>query len=52
MEQIFVLMEKLGTENIRQVILIEPSELALRRAALHCKAINPNANIITIQKKT
>lgn len=47
----FVLMEKLGTENIRQVILIEPSELALRRAALHCKAINPNANIITIQKK-
>lgn len=45
------MIEKLGNENIHQVILIEPSEIALRRAALHCKALNVNIDIVTICKK-
>lgn len=47
----FIMIEKLGNENIHQVILIEPSEIALRRAALHCKALNVNIDIVTICKK-
>lgn len=36
--------------NIQSVVLIEPSELALKRASLHVKKFEPSTNIITINK--
>ena len=46
-----VFMDKYGTANIRQIILIEPSEIALRRAALHCKRYAPDVPLQTICKE-
>lgn len=46
-----VFMDKYGSENIKQIILIEPSEIALRRAALHCKKYAPNVPLQTICKE-
>lgn len=38
------------TPNIKSIDLIEPSELALKRAALHVKRFNPKFTIRTINK--
>ena len=46
-----VFMDKYGSSNIKQIILIEPSELALKRAALHCKRYAPNVPLQTICKE-
>lgn len=35
---------------IKRTILIEPSKRALARASLHCQKVNPNNDIITINK--
>lgn len=43
--------EKYYQENINQIILIEPSELAIKRASLHCKAINSECSVRTVCKK-
>ncbi len=37
--------------NVKTITLIEPSDLALKRAALHVRKIYPNANIVTIKKE-
>ena len=44
------LSQKNIKQNIHSVTLIEPSELALKRASLHIKAILPKAEIRTINK--
>lgn len=44
-------MDKYGSANIKQIILIEPSEIALRRAALHCKKYAPSVPLQTICKE-
>jgi hypothetical protein len=44
-------LEKYGNENINHITLIEPSELALKRAALHCKKYYPEISLKTIRKK-
>ena len=44
------LREKGYSQKVRKVTLIEPSELALKRAALHVSCFFPNAEIITILK--
>lgn len=44
------LREKGYSQNVRKVTLIEPSELALKRAALHVSCFFPNAEIVTILK--
>ena len=36
--------------NVRRIVLIEPSEMALRRAALHASVLFPDAELVTIQK--
>lgn len=46
-----VFMDKYGTDKIKQIILIEPSEIALKRAALHCKKYAPNVPLQTICKE-
>ena len=46
-----VFMDKYGAEKIKKIILIEPSELALRRAALHCKKYAPDVPLQTICKE-
>ena len=46
-----VFMDKYGTDNIRQIILIEPSEIALKRAALHCKKYASDVPLQTICKE-
>lgn len=46
-----VFIDKYGTDNIKQIILIEPSELALRRASLHCKKYAPDVPLQTICKE-
>lgn len=43
--------EKYYQENINQIILIDPSELAIKRASLHCKAINSECSVRTVCKK-
>ena len=37
-------------QEVRKITLIEPSEMALKRAALHASCFFPNAEIITINK--
>ena len=37
-------------QQVRRIVLIEPSEMALRRAALHASVLFPNAEIVTINK--
>ncbi len=44
------LREKGYSQKVRKIILIEPSELALKRAALHVSCFFPNAEIVTILK--
>jgi hypothetical protein len=46
-----IFIEKFGTNLIRNISLIEPSELALKRAALHIKKYNQDIPIKTICKK-
>ena len=46
-----IFLEKYGSENINQITLIEPSEIALKRAALHCKKYSPAISLKTICKK-
>mgnify|MGYP001775365011 CR=1 FL=1 len=46
-----VFLDKYGSANIKQIILIEPSEIALKRAALHCKKYAPNVPLQTICKE-
>jgi hypothetical protein len=46
-----VSLEKYGNANISRIILIEPSELAIKRAALHCKKYCPEMPLKTICKK-
>lgn len=46
-----IFFDKYGVENIKQIILIEPSEIALKRAALHCKKYAPNVPLRTICKE-
>jgi hypothetical protein len=46
-----IFIEKYRSSRIRQITLIEPSELAIKRAALHCHYFAPNAIIRTICKK-
>ena len=43
--------EKYYQENINQIILIEPSELAIKRASLHCKAVNQECSLRTVCKR-
>lgn len=43
--------EKYYKENINQIILVEPSELAIKRASLHCKAVNQECSVRTVCKK-
>lgn len=44
-------IEKYGNNCIDTITLIEPSEIVLKRAALHCFKFAPNARIRTINKK-
>ena len=44
------LREKEYSQKVRKITLIEPSELALKRAALHVSCFFPNAEIVTILK--
>ena len=44
------LRENNHTQNVRRITLIEPSEIALARAALHSSLLFPNAEIVTINK--
>lgn len=37
-------------QNIKRVVLLEPSEIALKRAALHIRHFNPQCQIYTIMK--
>ena len=45
------LREKHLQQNVRRIVLIEPSYVALCRAAIHARLLFPNAQIITINKK-
>lgn len=44
-------LEKYSDINVKEVILIEPSELAIKRASLHVRKYNPNLPTKTICKK-
>ncbi len=44
-------IEKYGENKINSITLIEPSEIVIRRAALHCRKFAPNARIYTICKE-
>ena len=44
------LREKGYSQKVRKITLIEPSELALKRAALHVSCFFPEAEIVTILK--
>jgi ribosomal protein L11 methylase PrmA len=46
-----IFLEKYGNENINHITLIEPSEIALKRAALHCKKYCFQILLKTICKK-
>lgn len=46
-----IILEKYGSENLSHITLIEPSEIALKRAALHCKKYSPAIPLKTICKK-
>ena len=40
--------QKNGSQKVKRVTLIEPSEICLKRAALHVSAFCPDADIVTI----
>lgn len=44
-------IEKYGESSVNNVVLIEPSEIVIKRAALHCLKFAPKASIRTICKK-
>lgn len=44
-------LEKYSSVNVINITLIEPSEMVLRRGALHCKKFRRNARINTVCKK-
>lgn len=44
-------LEKYGADRVNQITLIEPSELALRRAALHVKKYDSTIALRTVCKK-
>ena len=44
------LCENNYTQKVRRITLIEPSDIALARAALHSSLLFPNAEIVTINK--
>ncbi|MCI7357951.1 MAG: hypothetical protein MSK40_09660 [Parabacteroides sp.] len=44
-------IEKYGNSHINSITLIEPSEIVIRRAALHCRKFAPNVSIYTICKE-
>ncbi len=44
------LKENAISSNVKSITLIEPSKLAIKRAALHARKIFPNAEIKTIKK--
>jgi hypothetical protein len=46
-----IFLEKYGNDNVNHITLIEPSELALKRAALHCRKYSPETPLKTICKK-
>ena len=46
-----IFIEKYGIEKVNQIALIEPSEIAIKRAALHCKKYSPKISIKTICKR-
>ncbi len=46
-----IFIEKYSAETINSVTLIEPSEIAIKRASLHIKKYNPEISIKTICKK-
>lgn len=43
-------IEKYGCDNVSSITLIEPSEIVIKRAALHCIKFAPQAKIRTICK--
>ena len=46
-----IFFEKYGTEIVNEITLIEPSEIAIKRASLHIKKYNPAILIKTVCKK-
>lgn len=44
-------LEKYNSANVINITLVEPSEIVLKRAALHCKKFAPNVHLHTILKK-
>ena len=46
-----IFIEKYGADIVNNITLIEPSEIAIKRAALHIKKYNPAISIKTICKK-
>lgn len=46
-----ILLEKYGCQYVHGITLIEPSEVALKRAALHCKKYCPGILLNTVRKK-
>jgi ribosomal protein L11 methylase PrmA len=46
-----IFIEKYGAEIINNIALIEPSEIAIKRASLHIKKYNPVISIKTVCKK-
>lgn len=44
-------IEKYGASVVNSITLIEPSEIVIKRASLHCKKFAPNAFLRTICKK-
>jgi hypothetical protein len=46
-----IFLEKYGSGAVNHITLIEPSEIAIRRAALHCKKYCPEIALKTICKK-
>ncbi|GHT61854.1 hypothetical protein FACS189451_04800 [Bacteroidia bacterium] len=46
-----IFLEKYGCGSVNHITLIEPSEIALKRAALHCKKYCPDISLKTICKE-
>jgi len=46
-----IFIEKYETETINHITLIEPSEIAIKRASLHIKKYNPTIKLKTVCKK-
>lgn len=45
------LLEKYGSLDVRYITLVEPSEIVLKRAALHCRKFATNGKLKTVCKK-